>query len=179
MELQGSKTEQNLLKAFKGESEARNKYTFYASEAKKAGYIHLSEIYLKTANNEEEHAKIWFKHLNNENIADTISNLNNCIQNELFEHATMYPQYAKEAEEEGFTEIAQHFYGVAKIEGMHKTRFEILQKEILNNTTFRKEVEILWECQNCGYITRSKNAPTKCPVCSHPQGFFYKHNENY
>lgn len=179
MEFHGSKTEKNLQAAFIGESQARNKYTFFASEAKKAGYIQLSKIYEETANNEKEHAKVWYKHLNDEDISDTIANLRNCIENETYEHMTMYPTFAREAEEEGFREIAMQFKSIAAIEGMHKKRFESLLADIENNKVFKKEEEITWECSNCGFLSHTKQAPEKCPFCSHPQGYFMEHCENY
>ncbi len=178
MEFHGSKTEKNLLTAFTGECHARNKYTFYASEAKKAGYVELSKIYEETANNEKEHAKVWFKHLHDGDISDTITNLKDCIENEAYEHYTMYPVFAKEAEEEGFREIAMQFRHVAEIEGMHHERFEALLEEVENKTMFKKEEEILWECSKCGFLSRSNEAPKKCPVCGHPQGYFMEHSEN-
>lgn len=179
MELSGSQTEKNLLEAFKGESMARNKYTFFASKAKKAGYLHLAKIYEDTANNEKEHAKIWYKHLHNEDISDTIININNCIDNEFYEHKTMYPEFAKIAKEEGFKEIAKHFEEVAEIEGMHHKRFLAMLKEIESNKVFERDIEIKWECSNCGYVHKGKKAPTKCPACSHEQKYFWEHCENY
>lgn len=175
MDFHGSKTEQNLMKAFTGESEARNKYTFYAKEAKKAGYVELSKIYEETADNEKEHAKIWYKHLHDDEISDTIENLHFCIENEAYEHMTMYPTFAKEAEEEGFKEIAEHFKLVAEIEGMHKKRFEKCLKNIESKNVFEKNEKTTWECLKCGHHTYSKSAPKKCPVCEHPQGYFAEH----
>lgn len=179
MEFHGSKTEKNLLTAFTGECHARNKYTFYSSEAKKAGYVELSKIYDETADNEKEHAKVWFKHLHDGNISDTITNLKDCIENEAYEHFTMYPTFAREAEEEGFREIAMQFRHVAEIEGMHHARFEAMLEEVQDKTMFKKEEEILWECSKCGFLCRSCEAPKKCPVCEHPQGYFMEHSENY
>jgi len=179
MELTGSQTEKNLLEAFQGESMARNKYTFFASKAKKAGYLHLAKIYEDTANNEKEHAKIWYKHLHNEDISDTIENINNCIENELYEHKTMYPEFAKIAKEEGFDNIAKHFEEVAEIEGMHQKRFEALKKDIETNKVFIKDKEIEWECSNCGYIHEGTMAPKICPACSHPKEYFWEHCQNY
>lgn len=179
MEFQGSKTEKNLLTAFTGESQARNKYTFYAKEATKAGYVELSKIYEETASNEQEHGKIWFKHLHDGDISDTITNLKDCIEGEAYEHYTMYPTFAQEAEEEGFREIAMQFRHVAEIEGMHKRRFEAYLEAIKGKEVFKRDEEITWECSKCGFLCRSDEAPKKCPVCGHPQGYFEEHNENY
>lgn len=179
MEFQGSKTEKNLLTAFTGESHARNKYTFYASEAKKAGYVELAKIYEDTANNEKEHAKVWFKHLHGGDISDTITNLKDCIEGEAYEHYTMYPTFAQEAEEEGFRKIAMQFRLVAEIEGMHQKRFENYLENIENKKVFQKEEEITWECSKCGFLFLSKEAPKKCAVCCHPQAYFMEHNKNY
>lgn len=179
MDFQGSQTEKNLLTAFTGESHARNKYTFYAKEAQKAGYIHLAKIYEETAENEKEHAKIWFKYLHNGEISDTITNLKDCIENESYENATMYPAFAQTAQEEGFKEIAEIFKHVAEIEGMHKERFEAMLDEIKHKTVFEKSYDIEWECSKCGCIINSKEAPKKCPVCTHPQGYFFEHCQNY
>lgn len=179
MELKGSQTEKNLQAAFSGESEARNKYNFYAKEAQKAGFVHLAKIYEETANNEFEHAKIWFKQLHNGDISDTITNLKDCIKNETYEHTTMYPDFAKVAEEEGFKEIARIFKHVAEIEGMHKKRFEAMFKEIEEKTVFKKEFEQDWECSKCGFTCRGKEAPQKCPVCAHPQAYFFEPCKNY
>ena len=142
MEFHGSKTEKNLLSAFTGESHARNKYTFYAKEAKKAGFVELSKIYEETADNEKEHGKIWFKYLHDGDISDTITNLKDCIENETYEHLTMYPTFAKEAEEEGFRDIAMHFKHVAEIEGMHQKRFQSLLNDIENKVTVVLDKEL-------------------------------------
>lgn len=179
MEFHGSKTEKNLLSAFTGESHARNKYTFYAKEAKKAGFVELSKIYEETADNEKEHGKIWFKYLHDGDISDTITNLKDCIENETYEHLTMYPIFAKEAEEEGFRDIAMHFKHVAEIEGMHQKRFQSLLNDIENKEMFERNEEITWECSKCGFLSHTKQAPKKCPVCDHPQGYFMEHCENY
>lgn len=179
MEFHGSKTEKNLLTAFTGESHARNKYVFYAKEAKKAGYIQLADVYTETAGNEEEHAKIWFKHLHDGDISDTITNLKDCIENETYEHVTMYPTFAREAQEEGFDEIAEHFRHVAEVEGMHQRRFESYLGDIINKECFEKDSEVIWECSKCGYTCKTRTAPTKCPVCSHPQGYFFEECETY
>ncbi len=172
MEFHGSETEKNLQNAFIGESQARNKYMFYAAEAKKAGYVELSKIYEETAGNEFEHAKVWFKHLHDEDITNTIDNLNDCIQNEAYEHLTMYPTFAKIAKEEGFEEIAQHFKLVAEIEGRHQKRFQEFLERIETKTSFNSPTKIDWECSKCGHIVNAKQPPKKCPVCSHPQGYF-------
>ncbi len=177
MEFHGSETEKNLQAAFIGESQARNKYMFYAAEAKKAGFIELSEIYTETAKNEFEHAKVWFKHLHDEDITDTIANLNDCIQNEAYENLTMYPNFAKIAEEEGFAEIAQHFKDVAKIEGRHQKRFQKFLEKIETQTMFERPTKVDWECSECGNLINAKQPPKKCPVCDHPQGYFIEHCE--
>jgi len=177
MDLKGTKTEQNLMEAFAGESKARNKYTFFASKAKEAGYVSLSQIYEETANNEKEHAKIWYKFLRGGDISDTVKNLKDCIENEAYENNTMYPEFARIAEEEGFKEIAIIFKHVAEIEGLHKKRFQKFLKNIENNEVFEKEEKILWECTKCGFHCNSKCAPEKCPVCSHPQAYFKEDEE--
>ncbi len=179
MEFHGSQTEKNLQAAFIGESQARNKYTFYASEAKKAGYVQLSEIYTKTADNEKEHAKVWFKHLHDGDISDTIANLKDCIENETYEHVTMYPDFARVAQEEGFHEIAEHFRHVAEVEGMHRLRFQSYLEDIRDKKVFEKDRETIWQCSKCGYTCETYTAPTKCPVCSHPQGYFFEECEEF
>ena len=172
MEIKGTKTEENLIEAFCGESKARNKYTFYASKAKEAGFVRLSQIYEETANNEKEHAKIWYKFLRGGDISDTVENLKDCIENEDYENRVMYPEFANVAEEEGFREIAMIFKHVAEIEGEHKKRFQKFLKDIENNEVFEKKKETKWECTKCGFHSNSKCAPKKCPVCSHPQAYF-------
>jgi len=177
MELKGSKTEKNLMAAFSGESEARNKYTYFASVAKKEGYEQLSAIFLDTANNEKEHAKLWFKYLNG--ISDTKTNLKSAADGENYEWTDMYANFAKEAEEEGFTEIAAKFRAVAAIEKTHEERYLKLLNNVEMNKVFEKSEEIMWECRNCGHLVVGKKAPEVCPVCNHPQSFFEVRKENY
>lgn len=177
MELKGSKTEKNLMAAFSGESEARNKYTYFASVAKKEGYEQISAIFLDTANNEKEHAKMWFKYLNG--IGDTQQNLKAAAAGENYEWTDMYATFAKEAEEEGFTEIAEKFRGVAKIEKSHEERYLKLLNNVEMKKVFEKSEETMWECRNCGHLVIGKKAPQICPVCSHPQSYFEVRKENY
>ncbi len=177
MELKGSKTEKNLMAAFSGESEARNKYTYFASVAKKEGYEQLSAIFLDTANNEKEHAKMWFKYLNG--IGDTKTNLKAAADGENYEWTDMYANFAKEAEEEGFTEIAAKFRAVAAIEKTHEERYLKLLNNVEMNKVFEKSEEIMWECRNCGHLVVGKKAPEVCPVCNHPKSYFEVRKENY
>jgi len=180
MELKGSKTEKNLMAAFSGESEARNKYTYFASVAKKEGYEQISAIFLDTANNEKEHAKLWFKYLNG--IGDTKTNLKAAADGENYEWegtSGMYPRMAREAEEEGFTELAKKFRMVAEIERHHEERFRALIKNLENNEVFAKAETMVWECKNCGHLHVGTDAPKVCPVCNHPQAYFEVKAENY
>ena len=177
MELKGSKTEKNLMAAFSGESEARNKYTYFASVAKKEGYEQISAIFQDTANNEKEHAKMWFKYLNG--IGDTKTNLKAAADGENYEWTDMYATFAKEAEEEGFTEIAAKFRLVAAIEKTHEERYLKLLNNVEMNKVFEKADETMWECRNCGHLVIGKKAPQVCPVCNHPQSFFEVRKENY
>jgi len=180
MELKGSKTEKNLMAAFSGESEARNKYTYFASVAKKEGYEQISAIFLDTANNEKEHAKLWFKYLNG--IGDTKTNLKAAADGENYEWegtSGMYPRMAREAEEEGFTELAKKFRMVAEIERHHEERFRALIKNLENNEVFAKAETMVWECKNCGHLHTGTDAPKVCPVCNHPQAYFEVKAENY
>ena len=177
MELKGSKTEKNLMAAFSGESEARNKYTYFASVAKKEGYEQISAIFLDTANNEKEHAKLWFKYLNG--IGDTKTNLKAAADGENYEWTDMYATFAKEAEEEGFTEIAAKFRMAAAIEKTHEERYLKLLDNVEMNKVFEKADETMWECRNCGHLVIGKKAPQVCPVCNHPQSFFEVRKENY
>ncbi len=179
MDLKGSKTEQNLLEAFKGESMARNKYTYYASQAKKDGFVQMSQIFENTANNEKEHAKIWFKYLHGGKIPHTEANLADCIAGENYEHTSMYPEFAKVAREEGFNEIADLFERVAKIEAHHEERYKILLNNLKNDTVFNKKEKKQWECANCGCVVESEQAPEKCPVCAHPKSYFFVKESNY
>ena len=179
MELKGSKTEKNLMEAFAGESQARNKYTYYASQAKKDGYVQISKIFEETANNEKEHAKIWFKLLHGGKISDTLTNLEDAANGENYEWTDMYARFAKEAREEGFNDIALLFENVAKIEKDHEERYRKLFENIKNGTVFEKDPAIVWECGNCGFHIESKCAPEVCPICSHPKSYFEIENENY
>ncbi len=177
MELKGSKTEANLRAAFSGESEARNKYTYFASVAKKEGYEQLAEIFLKTAENEKEHAKLWFKEL--KGIGSTAENLKNAAAGENYEWTDMYATFAKEAEEEGFTALAAKFRAVAAIEKTHEERYLALLNNVEMQKVFEKSEEVMWECRNCGHLVIGKKAPQVCPVCAHPQSFFEVRKENY
>ncbi len=179
MELKGSKTEQNLLTAFAGESQARNKYTYYASKAKKEGYNQIAALFEETANNEKEHAKIWFKLLHDGQIADTLTNLADAAAGENYEWTDMYAGFAKTAEEEGFTKIAALFKMVGDIEREHEARYRALSDSIKNGTVFARETEQVWVCSNCGHIHIGTHAPEKCPVCDHPQGYFILQAKNY
>ena len=177
MELKGSKTEKNLMAAFSGESEARNKYTYFASVAKKEGYEQLAEIFQKTADNEKEHAKMWFKLLGG--ISNTAENLKNAAAGENYEWTDMYKTFADEAEAEGFTEIAAKFRLVAKIERSHEERYLALLNNVEMQKVFEKSEEIMWECRNCGHLVVGKKAPKVCPVCAQPQAYFEERKENY
>ena len=177
MELKGSKTEKNLMEAFAGESQARNKYTYFASVAKKAGYEQIADLFLKTAENEKEHAKLWFKALGE--IGDTPANLLKAAEGENAEWTDMYERMAKEAEEEGFKELAAQFRGVAAIEKAHEERYRALLHNIEAMEVFKKSGVTMWECRNCGHIVIGTEAPTVCPVCNHPQSYFEVRKENY
>lgn len=178
MELKGSKTEQNLLAAFAGESEARNKYTYFASKARKDGFEQIAALFEETAANEKEHAKIWFKLLSGE-IGSTLDNLREAAGGEHYEWTEMYPQFAKEAREEGFDRIAALFEGVAAIEKEHEERYKKLLANIEGDLVFSKDGDVVWQCANCGHICVGKKAPAVCPVCSHPQSFFQVKADNY
>lgn len=173
----GTQTEKNLRSAFSGESEARNKYTYFASVAKKEGYEQMSALFLKTAENEKEHAKMWFKELSG--LGDTSENLANAAAGENYEWTDMYAGFAKTAEEEGFTELAAKFRAVAEIEKHHEERYRALLKNIETAQVFEKSEVKVWECRNCGHIVVGTKAPEVCPVCAHPQSFFEIHAENY
>ena len=177
MELKGSKTEQNLRDAFSGESEARNKYTYFASVAKKEGYQQIAAIFEETANNEKEHAKLWFKEL--QGIGTTADNLLSAAEGENYEWTDMYATFAKEAEEEGFTELAERFRLVAQIEKTHEERYRALLNNVEMQAVFAKAEETMWECRNCGHLVMGKKAPEVCPVCKHPQAYFEVRKENY
>lgn len=176
MELKGSKTEKNLWKAFAGEAKAFTKYTYYASKAKKDGYVQMSEIFSETARNEKEHAKIWFKLV--ANIGDTVDNLKDAATGEHDEWTAMYPEFAKIAHEEGFTKIARLFEAVAKIEKAHETRYNLLVENIEEDKVFQKSEKIIWQCMNCGFVCEGTAAPKVCPVCQHPQSYFQQLPEN-
>ena len=177
MELKGSKTEQNLMAAFAGESQARNKYTYYASKAKKDGYEQMAELFQETADQEKEHAKIWFKLIHG--IGTTVENLTDAAQGEHDEWTDMYPRMAKEAREEGFDEIADLFEGVAAIEKVHEEKYKKLLENIEQKIVFSRDGDCIWQCRNCGHIHIGKDAPEVCPVCNHPQAFFEIKKENY
>ena len=179
MELKGSKTEENLIKAFAGESGARNKYTYFASKAKKEGYEQIAAIFEETANNEKEHAKMWFKLLNGGEIKSTKENLKAAAEGENFEWTDMYKEFAKTAKEEGFDDIAFLFEEVAKIEKHHEERYLKLLGNINDNLVFSKNEEVVWICRNCGHVVVGTKAPEICPVCNHPQSYFEIREENY
>ncbi len=179
MELKGTKTELNLQEAFAGESQARNKYTYYASKAKKDGYEQIGKLFLETAENEKEHAKMWFKLLHGGKVADTITNLKDAAAGENFEHTDMYARMATEALQEGFDDIARLFTEVGKIEKEHEERYLKLLANIENNSVFEKEDETYWECANCGHIHYGKKALDVCPVCDHPMAYFKVQATNY
>lgn len=177
MELKGSKTESNLRAAFAGESQARNKYTYFASVAKKEGYEQIAEIFLKTADNEKEHAKMWFKALGE--LGTTADNLKGAADGENYEWTDMYERFAKEAREEGFFDLADKFDAVGKIEKAHEERYRALLKNVQMQAVFAKSEEKMWECRNCGHLVMGKEAPEVCPVCNHPRSYFEVRKENY
>ena len=179
MELKGSKTEANLLAAFAGESQARNKYTYYASKAKKEGYEQIAAIFEETAGNEKEHAKIWFKELHNGSVPSTIENLKDAAAGENYEWTDMYEEFAKTAREEGFDHIAYLFEGVAKIEKEHEERYRKLLSNVKEGLVFSKDGDKIWKCRNCGHIVIGKEAPDVCPICAHPKSYFEIKAENY
>lgn len=176
-ELKGTKTEQNLRTAFSGESEARNKYTFFASVARKEGYEQIAALFQKTADNEKEHAKMWFKEL--QGIGDTMENLKSAAEGENYEWTDMYATFAKEAEEEGFTALAAKFRAVAAVERAHEERYLALLKNVEMQQVFEKSEMTMWECRNCGHLVVGKKAPEICPVCAHPKSYFEVRAENY
>lgn len=178
-ELKGTKTEKNLLEAFAGESQARNKYTYFASKAKKDGYEQIAAIFEETATNEKEHAKLWFKYLEGGAIRDTMSNLKAAAEGENYEWTDMYDRMAKEAEEEGFTEIATKFRLVAAIEKHHEERYKKLLQNIEEGIVFSRDDDRIWKCRNCGHIVIGKKAPEVCPTCNHPKSYFEISAENY
>ncbi len=179
MELKGSKTEANLMAAFAGESQARNKYTYYASQARKDGYEQIAAIFEETAANEKEHAKMWFKELHDGKVPETLENLKDAANGENYEWTDMYAEFAKVAKEEGFTRIANLFEGVAKIEKEHEERYRKLIDNIENKLVFSKDGDAIWICRNCGHVVIGKEAPLVCPVCAHPQSYFELKKENY
>jgi rubrerythrin len=173
----GTKTEQNLKDAFAGESQARNKYTYYASAAKKAGYEQLSALYLETAENEKEHAKMWFKEFHG--ISDEASNLEDAAAGENYEWTDMYARMAREAKAEGFDDLARKFELVAKVEAKHEARYKALLKKLKEGNTFKGDAPLGWKCRNCGFVYEGADAPEKCPCCDHPKAYFERLTENY
>jgi len=179
MELKGSQTEKNLQAAFAGESQARNKYSYYASKAKKDGYNQIAAIFEETAANEKEHAKIWFKLLHGGAVPDTVTNLKDAAAGENYEWTDMYAEFAKTAEEEGFTEIAKLFAMVGEIERHHEERYLKLLANVEGGLVFSRDQEMIWQCSNCGHIVVGKKAPDVCPVCDHPQSYFQIKADNF
>ena len=189
MELKGSQTEKNLLIAFAGESQARNRYTYYAGEAKKAGYEYIAAIFLETAENEKEHAKVFFKHLGEGSaeivagypfhLGDTLSNLIAAAEGENFEWTTLYQNFAIVADQEGFKDIAVSFREIAKVEHFHEFRYQALADHVKNGTFFKRGEPVTWHCRNCGYIVKGKEAPESCPSCKHPRAYYEVLAENY
>ena len=177
--LKGTRTEANLMAAFAGESQARNKYTYFASKAKKDGYVQIAAIFEETANNEKEHAKMWYKLLNGGSIGSTVDNLKEAAEGENFEWTDMYATFAREAREEGFDDIAALFEGVAAIEKEHEERYRKLLSNIEEGIVFSRDGDMIWQCSNCGHICVGKKAPEVCPVCAHPQAYFQIKAENY
>ena len=178
-DLKGTKTEQNLKEAFAGESMARNKYSYFASKAKKDGFVQIAAIFEETAANEKEHAKMWYKYLNGGKVSDTKTNLADAANGENFEWTDMYARMAKEAREEGFDEIAEKFEQVGAIEKHHEERYRKLLKNIEDAIVFSRDGDVIWQCANCGHIVIGKKAPEVCPVCDHPQSYFQIKAENY
>ena len=178
-ELKGTKTEKNLMEAFAGESMARNKYSYFASRAKKDGYQQIAALFEETAANEKEHAKLWFKYLEGGAVQDTMTNLKAAAEGENYEWTDMYDRMAKEAEEEGFTEIAARMRGVAEVERHHEERYLRLLQNIEEGIVFSREGDTIWKCRNCGHIVIGKQAPELCPVCNHPQSYFEINAQNY
>jgi rubrerythrin len=179
MDLKGSQTEKNLMAAFSGESEARNKYTYFASKARKEGYEQIAAIFEETANNEKEHAKMWFKELNGGAVPATTENLKAAAEGENYEWTDMYEEFARVADEEGFKVLANKFRMVAKIEKSHEERYRKLLKNIEDEVVFSRDGDVIWQCRNCGHIVIGKKAPMVCPVCNHPQSYFEIKKENY
>lgn len=179
VDLKGTKTEANLQAAFAGESQAHTKYQYFASQAKKEGYVQLHDIFMETSKNEKEHAKIWYKLLHDEEIPDTIANLNAAADGENYEWTDMYKTFAEEAKEEGFDVIAALFTMVGAIEKEHEERYRTLLKNVEEGMVFKKEEEIEWKCSNCGYIVKGAESPKICPVCKHPEAYFEERATNY
>jgi rubrerythrin len=179
MEFKGSRTEANLAAAFAGESQARNKYTYYASRAKKDGYEQIAAIFEETANNEKEHAKLWFKLLHNGGIPDTMTNLADAAAGENYEWTDMYKNFAEEADKEGFAQIAQTMRDIATVEKSHEERYRKLLSNLKEDIVFKCDEETVWVCRNCGYIYVGKEAPKECPACKHPQAYFERRAVNY
>lgn len=179
MNLKGTKTEQNLMAAFAGESQARNKYTYYASKAKKEGYEQIAAIFEETAGNEKEHAKMWFKLLHEDQVPSTIENLEDAANGENYEWTEMYAEFAKVAREEGFDKIAFLFEGVGKIEKEHEERYKALLANVKEGKVFKKEEKMMWVCRNCGHVHFGESAPEVCPICSHPKAYFELRATNY
>lgn len=177
--LKGTKTEKNLQEAFAGESQARNKYTYFASKAKKDGFVQISKIFEETAANEKEHAELWYKYLNGGEVSDTVVNLEDAANGENFEWTDMYKRMAEEAREEGFDEIADKFEGVAAIEQEHEARYRKLLDNVKQERVFSKDNDVIWQCSNCGHIVIGKKAPEECPVCNHAQAYFQVKATNY
>lgn len=179
MNIKGTKTEKNLMEAFAGESQARNKYTFYSSKAKKEGYEQIAAIFDETAGNEKEHAKMWFKYLHNGEVPSTLENLIDAAAGEHGEWTSMYERMAKEAKEEGFDELAAKFLGVAAIEKRHEERYLKLAQLVKEGKVFKKTTKKVWICRNCGHVYVGEEAPKVCPVCNHPQAYFELHVEEF
>lgn len=178
-ELKGTRTEANLMAAFAGESQARNKYTYYASKARKDGYVQIADIFEETANNEKEHAKLWFKLLHGGDVPSTVANLKDAADGENFEWTDMYAKFAEEARQEGFDAIALQFAQVADIEKTHEERYRKLLSNIEGGLVFSRDGDMIWECTNCGHIVIGKKAPELCPVCKHPRAYFQLRAQNY
>ena len=178
-DLKGTKTEKNLMEAFAGESQARNKYTYFASKAKKEGYEQIAAIFLETAGNEKEHAELWFKYLNGGQLNDTVANLEEAAAGENFEWTDMYDRMAREADEEGFKEIAAKFRMVGAIEKHHEERYRKLAQNIKDGVVFSRDGDCIWVCRNCGHVVIGKKAPEICPCCNHPKSYFELKAENY
>ncbi|HKM14130.1 MAG TPA: rubrerythrin family protein [Candidatus Methanomethylophilaceae archaeon] len=179
MELKGSKTEANLNTAFAGESMARNKYTYYASQAKKEGYEQIADIFMETAENEKEHAKLWFKALHDDAVPETVANLKDAAEGENYEWKEMYPEFAKVAREEGFKQLAVLFEKVGNVEEQHEARYLALLKNIEEGIVFKRDEAVMWKCRNCGYIHVGKDAPKICPACKHSQSYFELRSTNW